>query len=55
MHIIFYNKYKLIMYFYTGGQSRGYQQGNSYVYNNRSYKSNSNNTNNEYSRISRQT
>ncbi|XP_025198140.1 caprin-2-like [Melanaphis sacchari] len=39
-----------------GGPSRGYQQGNSYVYNNRSYKSNSNtNTSNEYSRISRQT
>lgn len=38
-----------------GGPSRGYQQGNSYVYNNRSYKSNSNNSNNEYSRISRQT
>ncbi|XP_026820073.1 caprin-2-like [Rhopalosiphum maidis] len=39
-----------------GGPSRGYQQGNSYVYNNRSYKSNTNtNTSNEYSRISRQT
>ncbi|XP_060844672.1 caprin-2-like isoform X1 [Rhopalosiphum padi] len=37
-----------------GGPSRGYQQGNSYVYNNRSYKSNTN-TSNEYSRISRQT
>uniref|UniRef100_A0A2S2NV12 Caprin-2 n=1 Tax=Schizaphis graminum TaxID=13262 RepID=A0A2S2NV12_SCHGA len=39
-----------------GGPSRGYQQGNSYVYNNRSYKSNSNTntTTNEYSRISRQ-
>ncbi|XP_008189911.1 uncharacterized protein DDB_G0283357 isoform X2 [Acyrthosiphon pisum] len=36
-----------------GGPSRGYQQGNSYVYNNRSYKTNSNtNTSNDYSRIS---
>ncbi|XP_022180557.1 putative uncharacterized protein DDB_G0282133 isoform X2 [Myzus persicae] len=39
-----------------GGQSRGYQQGNSYVYNSRSYKTNSStNTSNDYSRISRQT
>ncbi|CAI6352730.1 unnamed protein product [Macrosiphum euphorbiae] len=39
-----------------GGPSRGYQQGNSYVYNNRSHKTNSNtNTSNDYSRISRQT
>ncbi|KAL5238588.1 hypothetical protein ACI65C_005998 [Semiaphis heraclei] len=39
-----------------GGSSRGYQQGNSYVYNNRSYKTNSNsNMSNDYSRISRQT
>ncbi|KAL4134874.1 hypothetical protein QTP88_006570 [Uroleucon formosanum] len=40
----------------NGGPSRGYQQGNSYVYNNRSYKTNSNtNTSSDYSRISRQT
>jgi hypothetical protein len=55
MHIILYDiKYKLTISIYTGGPSRGYQQGNSYVYNNRSYKSNTN-TSNEYSRISRQT
>ncbi|XP_015367030.1 PREDICTED: putative uncharacterized protein DDB_G0282133 isoform X2 [Diuraphis noxia] len=39
-----------------GGPSRGYQQGNSYVHNNRFYKTNSNtNMSNDYSRISRQT
>ncbi|XP_050439093.1 caprin-2-like [Adelges cooleyi] len=37
-----------------GGSARGYQQGNTYVYNNRSFK-NSNYSNNDYSRTSRQT
>lgn len=53
---MFDNEYNLTMSVYIGGPHRGYQQGNSYVYNNRSFKTNSsNNTNIDYSRISRQT
>lgn len=37
----------------SGGPSRGYQQGNSHVYSNRTYKNNNSQfSNNDYSRTS---